>query len=131
MFWTILLLSNLALAEEKYPRKILAEMEIISCRGGNGDRQDVTAKVNREKEVFLYKLQQEHKWVPKNMIDPKPYVILNTVKTSCDQLVAKKLVILERAQKSEDCKKKPTSHWWCRHEVFNLLTYPPWLNEYK
>jgi hypothetical protein len=120
-----------AFAEEKYPKHLLTEMEIISCRGGSNERQDVTARVVREREVFLYKLQQPRVWVTKPLTEPKSYVILNSLNKSCDELVNKKLNVFERAQKSDECKKKPSSHWWCRHEVFNLLTYPSWLNDYK
>ncbi len=132
LLWpSFLAFSIFAFAEEKYPRHLLVEMEIVSCRGGSGERQDVTARIVRERQVFLYKLQQERLWVTKPIMEPKPYVIVNSPKMSCDELVKRKLNIFERTQKSDECKKKPNSRWWCRHEVFNLLTYPSWLNDYK
>lgn len=130
MKW-LLLFSFFAFAEEKYPKHLLVEMEVMSCRGENAERLDVTARVAKEKVIYLYKLQQEGKWLTKAQIEPKPFVIYNIAKVSCDELLKRKFNIFERPQKSDACAKKPNSHWSCRHEAYNLLSYPPWLNDYK
>ena len=120
----LLLAFQTASAEEKYPKVILVEIEVLNCKGNNLERLEISGKLTREKEIFLYKLPRTDRWVPKTTLEPKNYVFRNTGKKTCQELLKNRFNLFERVQKDQECTKKPRAHWWCSYASYNLLGDP-------